>query len=230
MLHSGLNPAWHFWLSTRFSCCLKILGYIREQFYRFSRGCKPRENIWNCSRKYTKMFKTDSFLGNKKLSLNQNVWRDHNTMDVLLHFLGDISILNSDWNMRTLFCCLALELFHCLPLWKTGLFVSSRAFSVSTPTFSLSTPVDNSEATWKKATKAIFNCDFIGIKKCRRSKFPVFQLTDAPLYTANIWHGQGFTVQPHHISTTAPLSTTLSGIHFIFRSLHNLATFCFDWI
>ena len=28
-----------------------------------------------------------SFLGNKKLSLNQNVWRDHATMqqDVLLH-------------------------------------------------------------------------------------------------------------------------------------------------
>ena len=31
------------------------------------------------------MFKTDSFLGNKKLRLNQNVWRDHATMqqDVL---------------------------------------------------------------------------------------------------------------------------------------------------
>ena len=94
LLHSGLDSAWHFWLSTRFSCCLKmksvenILGYIREQFYRFLRGCKPRENIWNCSRKYPKMFKTDSFLGNKKLSLNQNVWRDHATMqqDVLLHF------------------------------------------------------------------------------------------------------------------------------------------------
>ena len=94
LLPSGLNPAWHFWLSTRFSCCLKmksvenILGYIREQFYRFSRGCKPRENLWNCSRKYTKMFKTDSFLDNKKLSFNQNVWRDHATMqqDVLLHF------------------------------------------------------------------------------------------------------------------------------------------------
>ena len=73
LLHSGLNPAWHFWLSTRFSCCLKmksvetILGYIQEQFYRFSRGRKPRENLWNCSRKYSKMFKTDSFLGNKKI-------------------------------------------------------------------------------------------------------------------------------------------------------------------
>ena len=55
--------------------------------------------------------------------------------------------------MKKLFCCPALELFHCLPLWKTVLFVSSRAFSLSTPTFLLSTPVKNSEATWKKATK-----------------------------------------------------------------------------
>ena len=52
-----------------------------------------------------------------------------------------------------IFCCPALELFHCLPLWKTVLFVSSRAFLLSTPTFLLSTPVENSEATWKKATK-----------------------------------------------------------------------------
>ena len=55
--------------------------------------------------------------------------------------------------MKKLFCCPALELFHCLPLWKTVLFVSSRAFSLSTPTFLLSTPAENSEATWKKATK-----------------------------------------------------------------------------
>jgi hypothetical protein len=55
--------------------------------------------------------------------------------------------------MKKLFCCPALELFHCLPLWKTELFVSSRAFSLSTPTFLLSTPVENSAATWKKATK-----------------------------------------------------------------------------
>ena len=65
-----------------------------------------------------------------------------------------------------LFHCLLLwktvlfEFFHCLPtlfyclsLWKTVLFVSSRAFSLSTSTFLLSTPVENSEATWKKATK-----------------------------------------------------------------------------
>ena len=55
--------------------------------------------------------------------------------------------------MKKLFCCPALELFCCLPLWKTVLFVSSRAFSLSTPPFLLSTPVENSEATWKKATK-----------------------------------------------------------------------------
>ena len=55
--------------------------------------------------------------------------------------------------MKKIFCCPALELFCCLPLWKTVLFVSSRAFSLSTPTYLLSTPVDNSEATWKKATK-----------------------------------------------------------------------------
>ena len=51
LLYSGLNPAWNFWLSTRFFWCLKmksavnILGYIGGQFYRFSRGCKPRENL-----------------------------------------------------------------------------------------------------------------------------------------------------------------------------------------
>ena len=55
--------------------------------------------------------------------------------------------------MKKLFCFPALELFCCLPLWKTVLFVSSRAFLLSTPTFLLSTLYKNSEATWKKATK-----------------------------------------------------------------------------
>ena len=73
LLHSGLNPAWDFWLSTRFSCCLKmksvenISGYIREQFYRFSRGCKPRENLWNCSRKYPKIFETNFIFRQQKI-------------------------------------------------------------------------------------------------------------------------------------------------------------------
>ena len=66
--------------------------------------------------------------------------------------------------MKKLFCCPALELFHCLPLWKTVLFVSSRAFSLSTPTFSLSTPVENSEARWKKARK----CN--KLLRCRKTK------------------------------------------------------------
>ena len=64
--------------------------------------------------------------------------------DVLLNFFY-IEVM--------LICCPALDLFHSLPLWKTVLFVSSRAFSLSTPTFLLSTPVEHSEATWKKATK-----------------------------------------------------------------------------
>ena len=37
--------------------------------------------------------------------------------------------------MKKIFCCPALKLFHCLPLWKTVLFVSTRAFSLSTPLF-----------------------------------------------------------------------------------------------
>ena len=55
--------------------------------------------------------------------------------------------------MKKLFCFPALELFRCLPLWKTALFVSSRAFLLSTPTFLLFAPMDNSEATRKKTTK-----------------------------------------------------------------------------
>ena len=73
-------------------------------------------------------------------------WSCHYATWCFLAFLGDISTLKSGWNMKKKFCCPALELFHCLPLWKTVLFVSSRAFS-------LSTPLENSEATWKKPTK-----------------------------------------------------------------------------
>ena len=80
-------------------------------------------------------------------------WSCHYATGCFVAFLGDISTLKSGWNMKKLFCCPALELFHCLPLWKTVLFVSSRAFLLSTPTFLFSTPVEKSEATWKKATK-----------------------------------------------------------------------------
>ena len=58
-----------------------------------------REKIRNCYRKYTKICsKIYSFLGNKKLSSNQNVSRDHATMEQDA-FLGDISILKSDKNI-----------------------------------------------------------------------------------------------------------------------------------
>ena len=50
-------------------------------------------------------------------------------------FLGDISILESGCNMKKPLCCPALELFYCLPLWKTMVFVSFRAFSLSIPHF-----------------------------------------------------------------------------------------------
>ena len=128
---------------------------VYYKFYRFSRGCKLRENLWNCSRKYPEMFKTDFIFRQQKIKLKPEclAWSCHYATGCFVAFFGDISILKSGWNMKKLFCCPALELFHCLPLWKTVLFVSSRAFSLSTPTFLLSTPVDNSEATWKKATK-----------------------------------------------------------------------------
>ena len=64
------------------------------------------------------MYKTDSFVGNKKSSLNQNVWGDHATMqqDVLLHFL----VIFLYWNQAE--------------IRKKNILLSSfRAFSLSTP-------------------------------------------------------------------------------------------------
>ena len=74
-LLEGLWPTWHtlafctmeeshLWKSIsillhsylKIFCCLKmksvenISGYIREQFYRFSRGCMPREKTLKCSK------------------------------------------------------------------------------------------------------------------------------------------------------------------------------------
>ena len=53
-------------------------------------------------------------------------WSCHYATGCFVAFLGDISILKSGWNMKNLFCCPALELFHCLPplfsclpLWTT---------------------------------------------------------------------------------------------------------------
>ena len=87
--------------------------YIQEQFYRFLRSSKPRENLWNYSRRYNKMFKTDFIFRQQKVSLHQNVWCDPATMQQNA-FLGDITVLKSGWNMKQIFCCPALMLFHCL--------------------------------------------------------------------------------------------------------------------
>ena len=54
--------------------------------------------------------------------------------------------------MKKKFLLSSLELFHCPPLWKTVLFVSSRAFSLS---FLLSTPVENSEAKYMEKSYKI---------------------------------------------------------------------------
>ena len=102
---------------------------------------------------YPKMFKTDYIFGQQIIEFKPECSAWCYATGCLSNFWGDISKLKSGWNMKKKFCFPALELFHCLPLWKTVLFVSSRAFSLSTPTFLLSTPAENSEATWKKATK-----------------------------------------------------------------------------
>ena len=53
-------------------------------------------------------------------------WSCHYATGCFVAFLGDISILKSGWSMKKVFCCPALELYHCLPplfcclpLWKT---------------------------------------------------------------------------------------------------------------
>ena len=111
-----------------------ILGYIREQFYRFSRDRKPWENFWNCSRKYPKMFKTDSFslFRQQKIEFKPEclAWSCHYATGCFVAFLGDMYFY--------------IEIR--LKYEKIILLSSSRAFS-------LSTPVENSEATWKIATK-----------------------------------------------------------------------------
>ena len=50
-------------------------------------------------------------------------------------FLDDISMLKSGWNMKKIFCCPALELFNCLPLRKTLLFISLELFHCLLPLF-----------------------------------------------------------------------------------------------
>ena len=102
------------------------------------------------------MFKTDFIFRQLKIEFKPEclAWSCHYATGCFVAFLGDISIMKLGWNVKKLFCCPALELYYCLPLWKTVLFVSSRAFSLSTPTFLLSTTVENSEATRKKLQNA----------------------------------------------------------------------------
>ena len=68
-----------------------------------------------------------------------------------------------------MFCCIFGWYFYIkirLKYEKKNLMSSCRAFSLSTPTSSLSTPVNNSEFTWKKATK----CNKKMMYKARKSK------------------------------------------------------------
>ena len=114
------------------------------------------------------MFKTDSFLGNKKLSLNQNVWRYHATMqqDVLLHFW----VIFLYWNQAE--------------IWKKNILLSSsRAFS-------LSTPVEHSRGvfrTFELRVLTVIDCPNI-----TGALAPVAPVLNTPLYfffhTKSGWH------------------------------------------
>ena len=176
-MHSGLNQVWYFWLSTKCSCCLNVKSvetigvYSRTILQSFGRLWA---SLWNCSRIH--MFKTDSFFGNKKLSLNQYVWHDHATkqQDVLFHFW----VIFLHWNQaEILFCCPALvELF--------SLFTSMENSAVDhSIAFFLSTPVLNSEATWKKGTKCNKHFD-----KTNCTYFLVFSLISVSFSGVNILH------------------------------------------
>ena len=164
-----MNPAWHFCLSTRFSCCLKmksvvnILGYIWGQFYRFSKDCRPQENLWNCSRKYPKLFDTYFIFRQKKIEFK--------TMSGVIMLLCN----------RMFYCIFGWFFGARLPVWaqtrngskpevgpnqksdlirKWGQIIKKlfycpalELFLLSAPTFLLSTPMENCEAILEKATK-----------------------------------------------------------------------------
>ena len=66
-----------------------ILGYIFENNFTDFREAVSLEKFFEIVQENTsKCSKLIHFYATKKLSLNQNVWRDHATMqqDVLLHF------------------------------------------------------------------------------------------------------------------------------------------------
>ena len=59
----------------------------------------------------------------------------------------------------------ALELFHCLPISKSAVC----QLHCLTPLFLLATSVENSEATWEKATKCNKVCTVWGLSLTSRS-------------------------------------------------------------
>jgi hypothetical protein len=120
LLHSGLNPAWHFWLSTRFFFLkMKSIEKILQIF-------RSLENFFEIVQKNTQTcLKLISFVSNKRLSVNQNVRHDHATMqqDVLLHFWAMLLYWNqaeiwSDYSVVQLSSFFIVYLYTSL-LWTT---------------------------------------------------------------------------------------------------------------
>ena len=93
------------------------------------------------------------------------------------------------------------------------LFVSSRAFLLSTPTFLLSAPAENSEATWKKATKCNKVVRNILILLRRKWMLPYFLfpvLQEGSILTFKYVQEQQKMVYSHSASGAADSSLTLA--------------------
>ena len=77
-------------------------------------------------------------------------WSCHYATGCFVAFLGDaISYTEIRMKYEKTFGYPALELFHCLPISKSAVC----QLHCLTPLFLLATSVENSEATWEKATK-----------------------------------------------------------------------------
>ena len=85
-----------------------------------------------------------------------------------------ISILKSGWNMKKIFCCPAIELFHCLsplfrclPLWTTVRLHGKKLQNPTNPfIWSANTRLD-----WAKSRSTICN----PLKKLLRLLWPIFK-------------------------------------------------------
>ena len=79
------------------------------------------------------MFKTDSFLGNQKIEFEPEClrWSCHYATECFVAFLGDIEIRQKYEKNIFLSSSRTFSLSTPRALWKTVLFVSSRAFSLS---------------------------------------------------------------------------------------------------